>query len=93
VIRTVSDAGARVVAAARERLAAQCSYAFYFRDVKMHFSDGILTLRGRVPTYYLKQLVQSRLQELPDVLELHNRVDVVSSRGVSSAPQSDMLKD
>lgn len=93
MIRTASDANARVVAAARERLASQCSYAYYFRDVKMHFSEGILTVRGRVPTYYLKQLVQSRLQELPDVLELRNRVNVVSSRGVSSAPQSEMLED
>jgi hypothetical protein len=56
MIRTAADANARVVAAAQERLASQCSYAYYFRDVKMHYSGGILTVRGRVPTYYLKEL-------------------------------------
>jgi hypothetical protein len=69
---------------ARRRLSAGCPHAFYFRDVKCDFADGVLTLRGRVPTFYLKQVVQARLAELDGVTEIRNLVDVISSRGLSS---------
>jgi len=52
------------------------------RDVSCDFSGGVLTLRGRVPSYHLKQLAQSHVAEVPGVLEVDNCVEVVSP-GVS----------
>jgi hypothetical protein len=40
--------------------------------------DGILVVKGTVPTYYLKQLLQSALRKL-DGLRIDVRVDVVRS--------------
>jgi hypothetical protein len=78
---------ASVVELARQRLSVGCPYGFYFRDVECEFADGVLTLRGRVPTFYLKQVLQARLSELDGVAEIRNHVDVVSSSGLSSVRQ------
>ena len=55
----------------------QSSY-FELRDVSCEFSGGILTLRGRVPSYHLKQLAQASVVDVPGVVEVHNRVEVVT---------------
>jgi osmotically-inducible protein OsmY len=52
---------------------------FELRDVCCDFSSGVLTLRGRVPTYHLKQLAQADVAEVPGVIEVDNRVEVVAS--------------
>jgi hypothetical protein len=40
--------------------------------------DGVLTLRGRVPSYYLKQIAQTLAHErLRGAARLHNALDVV----------------
>jgi hypothetical protein len=44
----------------------------------------VLYVTGRVPTYYLKQVLQTALQELDGVSRIENRVDVVCSNGLSS---------
>ncbi len=46
------------------------------RSVSCDFSGGVLTLRGRVPTYYLKQLAQVSVADVPGVVEIHNRLEV-----------------
>ena len=72
---------------ARQRLAENSPYAFYFRDIDLHFADGILTLRGRVPTFYLKQVLQTHVMDLEGVAHIRNQVDVVNSSGLSSVRQ------
>ena len=69
---------------ASRRLAENCPYAYYFRDVTIHFSSGILTLKGRVASFYLKQVLNSFLMRLGGVERLDDQVDVVSSTGLSS---------
>ena len=80
----VEDLEDRVEEAVRERLSTGCPYAFYFSKVECDYDDGILTLRGRVPTFYLKQILQSRLIDIAGVSGIDNQVDVVSSTGLSS---------
>jgi len=46
------------------------------RAVSCEFHEGVLTLRGRVPSYYLKQLAQSLLDSIPGVLQLDNQLEV-----------------
>ena len=43
-----------------------------------------LYLSGRLPTFYLKQLVQEAVRHVPGVDFVYNEVDVVSAEGVSS---------
>jgi osmotically-inducible protein OsmY len=53
---------------------------FELHDISCEFSGGILTLRGCVPSYHLKQLAQASVAEVPGIVEVHNRVEVVSPR-------------
>jgi len=39
---------------------------------------------GRLPTFYLKQLVQEAVRHVPGVQQVRNLIDVVSADGVSS---------
>ena len=39
---------------------------------------------GRVPTFYLKQIITSRLRDLAGVCRLWNEVDVVNAARLSS---------
>ena len=41
-------------------------------------TDGSVVVSGRVPTYYLKQLLQEAIRAIPDVAHIDNRVDVGS---------------
>jgi osmotically-inducible protein OsmY len=51
---------------------------FELRNVSCDYSGGVLTLRGRVPTYHLKQLAQASVAEVPGVIEVHNHVEVAT---------------
>jgi len=55
-----------------------CPYAFIFRNVSAHFEDGLLTLIGRLPTFYLKQCLQELLRNTENVKQISNEVDVVN---------------
>ena len=46
------------------------------RRLRCEFADGRLILNGRVPTYYLKQVAQTIVRQLPGVRRIDNRVDV-----------------
>ena len=58
---------------------------FELHSVSCDFSGGILTLYGRVPTYYLKQLAQASVADVPGVIEIHNRVEVATPRDLQTA--------
>jgi len=66
------------------RLVEKCTYAFCFNQVTFSYSQGILTLEGRLPSFYLKQVLQALLRDLDGVTRIANRVDVVSPTGLSS---------
>jgi hypothetical protein len=68
-----------------------CSYKFIFGNVTWHCRDGQLTLHGRVPNFYLKQVLQERLHGINRVKQITKSVDVVSSTGIS-AVRSDKPK-
>lgn len=53
---------------------------FELRTLSCDFAGGVLTLHGRVPTYYLKQLAQAAVVGVPGVVEIDNRVEVALPR-------------
>jgi hypothetical protein len=38
------------------------------RDLRVFSADGLVTLQGRVPSYYMKQVAQSAICSLPGVV-------------------------
>ncbi len=53
------------------------------RNVKCHFHDGVLTLCGIVPNYFLKQLAQTVAVKIEGVVQLNNRIVVTYSESVA----------
>jgi osmotically-inducible protein OsmY len=49
------------------------------RRVSCEFHDGLLTLSGQLPTYYLKQVAQESVSRLEGVRRVVNRIEVVSA--------------
>lgn len=48
------------------------------RTLSCEHHEGILIVRGRVPSYYHKQLAQESLRNLPGVPEILNCVEVIA---------------
>ena len=44
-----------------------------------------LIVNGKLPSFYLKQVLQTILRDVPGVRQIDNRVNVASSTGLSSA--------
>jgi hypothetical protein len=49
--------------------------------------DGVLIIEGTVPSFYLKQVLQTLLREIEGVVRVINRVDVVCGNGLSGCSQ------
>lgn len=49
---------------------------FAIRHLRCGFCDGVLTINGRVPSYYLKQLAQVAVQQLDGVDRISNIIEV-----------------
>ena len=69
---------------ARRRLTENRSYARCFRDITIEHDSGVLLLRGRLPTFYMKQVLKTLLRDLDGVDHIENQTDVVSATGLSS---------
>jgi hypothetical protein len=48
------------------------------------FQEDVLIVRGTVPTFYLKQILQRALKDVEGVRLIDNQVQVISAAGLSS---------
>ncbi len=69
---------------AREHLEHHPHFRGRVNNVFIEHYGRTLQLTGRLPTFYLKQLVQEAVRHVPGVQNVRNMIDVVSSNGVSS---------
>ena len=46
-------------------------------EVSCEYHDGVLTLRGRVSSYYLKQIAQNLVWQMEGVVGVDNQLDVL----------------
>jgi osmotically-inducible protein OsmY len=53
-------------------------------DVSIDHEGRTVILSGRLPSFYLKQLLQEAVRHVPGVQHVRNQIDVVSVDGVSS---------
>jgi osmotically-inducible protein OsmY len=67
-----------------ERLLHGNSY-LALKNVKCDFHAGVLTLRGALPTYYLKQVAQTTVAGLDGVDRVVNLIEVVGQRARQDA--------
>lgn len=68
----------------QKALARSCHFTRHWREIECDYENGVLTLRGSVPSFYLKQVLQSILKNVPGVQRIDNQVNVVSAAGLSS---------
>ncbi|MGE3776604.1 MAG: hypothetical protein AB7F89_05425 [Pirellulaceae bacterium] len=61
-----------------------CAYRFCFNQVSWRLVEGRLVLEGRVPSFYLKQVLQTLLRDLDCIEHIDNQVVVVSATGLST---------
>jgi len=66
----------RISEAARGRL--RDSAYFALRDIDCVHQDGVLTLRGRLPSYYLKQMAQASVSQIAGVRAVANQIEVTN---------------
>jgi len=66
-------------------LAGHSHFRCHMNYLEIEFSNDVLTVKGKLPSFYLKQLLQTILREVPGVKQIDNRVYVASSTGLSSA--------
>ena len=64
----------RIQAEAQSRL--RRSGYHELRLVSCEFHEGVLTLRGRVSSYYLKQVAQELVRQVDGAEEVNNRLEV-----------------
>jgi osmotically-inducible protein OsmY len=69
-----------VTQAAQDRLRQSAHAAL--REVTCEFLEGVLVLRGRVPSFYCKQLAQETIGPLEGVVQIVNEIDVVGEKHV-----------
>jgi osmotically-inducible protein OsmY len=78
----VGDAGAGPSSPADRKLSEQviqCLRATGYlslRELSIFSADGVVILKGRVPSYYLKQVVHCTVRDLPGVGEVRDYVEV-----------------
>lgn len=48
------------------------------RNLSCHCDQGVLFLRGQVPSFYQKQMAQTAVARLPGVVEVVNLAEVVT---------------
>ena len=69
---------------ARQHLEHHPHFRGRVNDVFIEHKGRTLYLTGRVPTFYLKQLVQEAVRHVPGVQRVRNLIDVISADGISS---------
>lgn len=50
------------------------------RGVRVSVHDEVVVLRGRVPTFHMKQIAQAAAGSVPGVREVRNELDVAGPR-------------
>ena len=66
-----------IVAAARQHLAHSDLFRGRLKLIQLDRADGRLVIHGRLPSFYLKQVLQTTLSEIDGVTEIDNQVEVM----------------
>jgi uncharacterized RmlC-like cupin family protein len=67
-----------VILSIRDRLEEHPHFRGRASQLQIEVIGDAVVLSGRLPTYYLKQLLQEAVKKIPDVIRIDNRVEVAS---------------
>ena len=73
-----TDQGERQYANELLDAANACLRTIAVKNVVCEYEDGVLFLRGQVPSYYHKQLIQEAVIGIKGVAQVKNEVEVVA---------------
>ncbi|MEM6799673.1 MAG: BON domain-containing protein [Planctomycetota bacterium] len=76
-----------VIKLANDRLEGHSHFGRHGDSIQLMVVGKHLVVTGRVPSFYLKQVLQAALSGLPGIERVENHVGVVSCCGLSSVPQ------
>ena len=74
----------KIEALARTELDRHCHFRGRVDGFHFEYLEGVLTVRGRVPSFYLRELLERVLMRVDGVQSINNQVDVVCCDGLSS---------
>ena len=74
-----------IVRRATSHLAKHAHFRCHMDCLKIDSREEILIVSGKLPSFYLKQVLQTILREVSGVKQVDNRVHVTSATGLSSA--------
>jgi hypothetical protein len=57
----------------------RCNSYLALKNVSCEYHEGVLTLRGCLPSYYLKQMAQTAVARLDGVQRIVNEIEVISN--------------
>ena len=70
---------------ATSHLSQHVHFRGYLDCLEIDCREEKLIVNGKLPSFYLKQILQTILRDVPGVRQIDNRVNVASSTGLSSA--------
>jgi osmotically-inducible protein OsmY len=76
-MNSVTDIPPMVADRARKQLQGQPYRAL--KQVSCEYHDGTLVLRGRLPSYFLKQMAQAAVARVAGVERILNHIEVVTA--------------
>ena len=76
-----------VAAQARDVAARQPGLRGISNNLEFTAVKGVLVIRGKVPTFYLKQLLQTELLQVEGVRRIDNQAEVTYPRSRSNPPE------
>ncbi len=65
-----------IVNAALQLLTESCHFQHRTQLLQLENRNGCLIIEGRLPSFYLKQVLQTILRDVDGVVQIDNRVDV-----------------
>jgi osmotically-inducible protein OsmY len=72
----VTEPSGRVAEQAERCL--RCNSYLALKNVSCEYCEGVLTLRGCLPTYYLKQMAQTAVAQIEGVRQVVNQIQVLA---------------
>jgi hypothetical protein len=78
---------------AREAIAHHSHFRGRVDGFQFEHRGDVLTVRGRVPSFYLRQVLERALKRIDGVRSVDNQVDVVCCDGLSSVRNEHALSE
>ena len=88
-----SPQGLEIIQRAKETLQRHQFFRRHLDSIQLEYVEGHLVLMGRLPSFYLRRILQESLCRIPGTGHIENRIDVISPDGLSSVRAMESHKE